>query len=68
MGFTEFLLTNWHVKTVSAILILAAWIDGRELKVPNWITFPMILAGLVYCTCVGGLGGLGAGLLGMSVG
>ncbi len=68
MEITEFLLTNWHIKTVSAILILAAWIDGRELKVPNWITFPMILAGLVYCTCVGGLSGLGAGLLGMSVG
>ena len=68
MDITEFLITNWHVKTVSAILILAAWIDGRELKVPNWITFPMILAGLIYCTYVGGAGGLGAGLLGMSAG
>jgi prepilin peptidase CpaA len=59
MELSEYLLQNWHIKAVSAILILAAWIDGRELKVPNWITFPMILAGLVYSTCVGGLGGLG---------
>ncbi len=68
MELSQFLMENWHVKAVSAILILAAWIDGRELKVPNWITFPMILSGLVYSTCVGGLGGLGAGLLGMCVG
>lgn len=68
MDLTEILIANWHVKAVSAILILAAWIDGRELKVPNWITFPMILSGLVYSTCVGGISGLGAGLLGMCVG
>ena len=68
MELSEYLLQNWHIKAVSAILILAAWIDGRELKVPNWITFPMVLSGLVYSTWVGGLGGLGAGLLGMCVG
>ena len=44
MEFTEFFVSNWHVKIVSVILIVAAWIDGRELRVPNWITFPMILA------------------------
>ncbi len=32
---------------VSAILIVAAVIDGRQLKVPNWITFPMIISGWV---------------------
>jgi prepilin peptidase CpaA len=68
MELSEYLLQNWHIKAVSAILILAAWIDGRELKVPNWITFPMVLAGLIYSTWVGGFGGLGAGLLGMCVG
>ena len=68
MEIAEYLVQNWHIKAVSAILIIAAWIDGRELKVPNWITFHMILAGLVYSTCVGGIGGLGAGLLGMTVG
>lgn len=68
MDWSELLLTHWHVKLVSAILILAAWIDGRELRVPNWITFPMVLSGLIYSTATGGLEGLGAGLLGMCVG
>ena len=68
MDISELLLNNWHIKTVSVILIIAAWIDGRELRVPNWITFPMILAGLAYSTSVGGIGGLGAGVLGMCVG
>ena len=68
MEFIDLLVTNWHVKTVSLILVLAAWIDGRELRVPNWITFPMILAGLAYSTCVGGVAGFGAGMLGMCVG
>ena len=68
MDWSQILFEHWHVKLVSAILILAAWIDGKELRVPNWITFPMVLSGLVYSTCVGGFGGLGAGLLGMCVG
>ncbi|MCA9036924.1 MAG: prepilin peptidase [Planctomycetaceae bacterium] len=68
MDWSQILFDHWHVKVVSAILILAAWIDGKELRVPNWITFPMVLSGLVYSTCVGGLGGLGAGLMGMCVG
>lgn len=68
MEITQYLMENWHIKAVSAILILAAWIDGRELKVPNWITFPMILSGLVYQTYVGGVEGFGAGILGMCVG
>ena len=68
MDWQAILFDNWHVKVVSAILILAAWIDGKELKVPNWITFPMVISGLIYSTCVGGWAGLGGGLLGMSAG
>jgi prepilin peptidase CpaA len=68
MDWSEILLDNWHVKLVSAILILAAWIDGKELRVPNWITLPMILSGVVFCTWVDGWSGLTDGLLGMSVG
>ena len=65
MDWNELLINNWHVKPVSAILILAAWIDGKELKVPNWITFPMVLTGLIYSTCTGSLS---AGLMGMATG
>lgn len=64
----QFLLENWPVKFVAIVLIVAAWIDGKELRVPNWITFPMVLSGLIYTTAVGGWGGLGFGLWGMTVG
>lgn len=68
MDWQTILLENWHVKFVCIVLIVAAYIDGKELRVPNWITFPMVLSGLIYSTAVGGLEGLGAGLLGMVVG
>ncbi|WP_417848935.1 A24 family peptidase [Thalassoglobus sp.] len=68
MDWETILLDNWHVKFVCIVLIVAAYIDGKELRVPNWITFPMVLSGLVYSTWVGGLQGLGDGLWGMTVG
>ncbi|WP_437202335.1 A24 family peptidase [Planctomicrobium sp. SH664] len=68
MDWHAIIFDNWHVKFVCAVLIVAAYIDGKELRVPNWITFPMVLSGLVYSTWVGGWEGLGAGLLGMVVG
>lgn len=68
MDWQTLLLENWPVKFVCFVLIVAAYIDGKELKVPNWITFPMVLAGIVYSTWVGGWAGLGASLLGMVVG
>src|SRR5690349_13635140 len=39
---------NWHIWLVTVTLIVAAVIDGLKLKVPNWITFPMILSGWVF--------------------
>ena len=42
------LLDNWPVWVVTVTLILAAVIDGFELKVPNWVTFPMVISGWVY--------------------
>jgi prepilin peptidase CpaA len=68
MDWQEFLLSNWHVKVVCVLLIWAAWIDGKQLRVPNWLTFPMVLSGLVYSAWVGGWQGLGDGLVGMAVG
>lgn len=68
MDWQELFTYNWHVKLVCLVLIVAAWIDGKELRVPNWITFPMVLSGLVFNLCVEGWLGLGAGLLGMVVG
>ena len=68
MDWQSLLLTNWHVKFVCLVLIVAAWIDGRQLRVPNWITFPMVLAGLAFNTWLDGWWGLGGALWGMTVG
>lgn len=68
MDWQSLLIENWHVKLVCLTLIIAAWIDGKELRVPNWITFPMVLSGLAYSALVGGWQGLGDGLIGMCVG
>ena len=72
------LVQNWHVWFVTVWLVLAATIDGVKLKVPNWLTFPMILGGWAYSatlyaihspTWYGGLlVGLGWSLLGTAVG
>jgi prepilin peptidase CpaA len=42
------LVENWPIWVVSLTLVVAAVIDGLKLKVPNWITFPMIISGWVY--------------------
>src|SRR5688572_30423949 len=59
---------NWTVWLVTIVLIVAAVIDGYELKVPNWITFPFILTGWAYSTYAFGWEGLGWSLLGTVVG
>jgi len=68
MNWVDLVTTHGHVTVVSAILIWAAWIDGKELRVPNWMTYSMILAGLAFNTWTGGTEGLGFGAWGMVVG
>ncbi len=46
--FTSALAANWPVWVVTVTLIVAAVIDGWKLKVPNWITYPMVLSGWAY--------------------
>src|SRR3954451_17937125 len=46
--FTETVLSNWPIWFVTVTLVVAAVIDGLKLKVPNWITFPMIISGRIY--------------------
>jgi len=55
---------------VSAVLVEAAVIDGRQLRVPNWLTFHFALGGLVFAAWYGGsamflwhLAGMGLGLI-----
>lgn len=61
-------LENWPIWIVTITLVVAAVIDGVQLKVPNWITFPLIVSGLVYSSLAFGWSGLGWSLFGMFVG
>ena len=47
------LAQNWPVWVVTVTLVVAAVIDGLKLKVPNWLTFPMIISGWVYSAAGG---------------
>ena len=53
------LAENWPVWLLSGVLVVAAVIDGWKLKVPNWITFPLVVSGWVYSTACFGWVGLG---------
>jgi prepilin peptidase CpaA len=62
------LAENWHAWFLSVVLVVAAVIDGWKLKVPNWITFPLIVGGWVYSTAMFGWEGFGWSLLGTAAG
>jgi prepilin peptidase CpaA len=68
------IVDNWPIWVVTITLIVAAVIDGFELKVPNWITFPLAISGWLYSTLFAadlGLAwyqGLAYSLLGTAVG
>src|SRR3954470_11564812 len=69
--FTETVLSNWPIWFVTVTLVVAAVIDGLKLKVPNWITFPMIISGWIYSATLSpyaGWEGLMYSLAGTAVG
>jgi prepilin peptidase CpaA len=68
MDWQSLVFEHWQVKLVTVTLLVAAWIDGKELKVPNWITFPMVLSGLFYNMLAGGWEGTQFALIGIGVG
>jgi prepilin peptidase CpaA len=70
-----FSLENWPLLFISAAMIVAAVIDGWKLKVPNWLTFPLIFSGwaLGLCHNLGWMcgpesGGIGSALAGTALG
>src|SRR5262249_25262159 len=70
-GFASTLGDTWPTWVVTVTLVVAAVIDGLQLKVPNWITFPMIISGWVYSATLSpypGWEGLWYSLLGTAVG
>src|SRR5262245_12639420 len=60
--------THWPYWLVTITLVVAAVIDGYKLKVPNWITFPMVFAGWAASFASFGWAGLGWSLVGTAVG
>ncbi len=62
------LVENWPIWLLSVILIVAAIIDGWMLKVPNWLTFPLVFAGWAAGAYGGGLSGLAWSMAGTLVG
>ena len=62
------LVENWPIWLLSVILIVAAVIDGWILKVPNWLTFPLVLAGWAAGAYCGGFSGLVWSMAGTLVG
>jgi prepilin peptidase CpaA len=67
-NFSEIAAGHGPIWFVTATLIVAAAIDGWKLKVPNWLTFPLILSGWIYCGVDAGWHGLGYSLLGTLAG
>jgi prepilin peptidase CpaA len=70
-----FNVTSWPLWFLSAAMIVAAVIDGWKLKVPNWLTFPLVLSGWAFglVHSLGafpetGAGGIGASLAGTALG
>src|SRR5262249_56263950 len=71
-----FTLANWPLLFVSLAMIVAAVIDGWKLKVPNWLTLPLVLSGWLLGLLnnfgllaeAGFEGGLGAALAGTALG
>ncbi|HLN29338.1 MAG TPA: prepilin peptidase [Gemmataceae bacterium] len=67
--------SNWPLWFLSLAMIVAAVIDGWKLKVPNWLTFPLVLSGWAFGLVHNlgwlpetGTGGIGASLVGTALG
>jgi prepilin peptidase CpaA len=59
---------HWPIWLVTATLVVAAIIDGWKLKVPNWLTLPMIVGGWVYSGVALGWAGFGWSVAATAVG
>ncbi|MCP4837259.1 MAG: hypothetical protein GY895_21145 [Phycisphaera sp.] len=47
--------------------LIASFTDIRETRIPNWLTFPLIISGLIQAPILGGWAGTGDAFLGMLV-
>jgi prepilin peptidase CpaA len=56
----------WHYGILAVMLVTASYTDVRYYKIPNWITYPGVLVGLVGHGIVGGLSGDGRAEVGLA--
>lgn len=62
-------INNTFVFTVVlAVLAISVFFDLRFRRIPNWLTFPAMVAGLLFNTYVGGVPGLLLSLGGLLIG
>ncbi len=59
MNIFASIMENWPYWVVTVFVIVAAYIDGKELRVPNKLTYPMIVAGWIYSMISYGMAGDG---------
>ena len=59
---------HWPVWLLTLVLIAAAVIDAIRFRVPNWLTYPLVVGGWVYSWVFFSWEGLGWSLFGTSVG
>jgi len=69
------ILENWPLLFICIAMVAAAVVDGWKLKVPNWLTFPLVISGWLFGLCHNlgwlpgtGFGGIGGSLIGTAVG
>src|SRR5438094_1643227 len=70
------ILNHWPLWFICLAMIVAAIIDGWKLKVPNWLTFPLVLSGWLLgllnnfglLESAGFEGGVGSALAGTALG
>ena len=54
----------WPTVTV---MVIAIFTDLRSRRIPNWLVFPFLIAGVVVSTAAGGWSGLGNSIMGIVV-
>jgi len=62
------ILDAWAFAALGVVLVIAAVVDVRTARIPNWLTYTAAVVGMIGHTLLGGLGGLGGldGAMGLS--
>jgi prepilin peptidase CpaA len=53
---------------IAGVMLVAAIMDFRTRRIPNWFTVPFFVCGIAFQTATGGLGGFGSAIAGFATG